>query len=356
MQLVPRSVVILTVALSSCQSRQRAPAAQPREPHAESHPIVPPSPDARFVWQELPSAARPVARVWFAMAASPDRALLFGGEIPSSGGNDPPPPRVLGDTWTLDVDGWRSHDPTLRPRARINHAIAYDAARDRFVMFGGMGQFAAFGFDLLSDTWEWDGIDWRQIQAPGPARRYGHAMAYDAERERVVLFGGHGEFSDLGDTWTWDGTSWTESSAGGPSARVGHKLGWHARSGRVVLFGGWWKPTGSFYVADNDTWTWDGDTWLQMDPDTPPPPRTDHGMTSSLSGEPLLLFGGFDLRELNDAWEWDGTNWSATTMSNRPPARRGHGLVQTDTITFCFGGRLSQGEETWYAPNPGKGW
>ena len=36
----------------------------------------------------------------------------------------------------------------------------------------------------------------------------GHAMAYDVARERVVLFGADGRtFSNA--TWEWDGTQWT---------------------------------------------------------------------------------------------------------------------------------------------------
>jgi hypothetical protein len=41
----------------------------------------------------------------------------------------------------------------------------------------------------------------------GPAARSFHAMAYDSDRSRTVLFGGQvtGEF--LNDTWEWDGTA-----------------------------------------------------------------------------------------------------------------------------------------------------
>jgi hypothetical protein len=34
-------------------------------------------------------------------------------------------------------------------------------------------------------------------------------LAYDAARNRVVLFGGTDELGLLRDTWTWDGTDWT---------------------------------------------------------------------------------------------------------------------------------------------------
>ena len=54
------------------------------------------------------------------------------------------------------------------------------------------------------DTWEWDGTAWTQRSpASAPSPQQGHAMAYDAARGRVVLFGGHDSFR-RGDTWEWD--------------------------------------------------------------------------------------------------------------------------------------------------------
>jgi hypothetical protein len=99
--------------------------------------------------------------------------------------------------------------------------MAYDAARQRVVLFGGYG---------LADTWEWDGTTWVQrnpVTNPG-WRRY-HAMAYHEARRRVVLTG---DFL-AGDTWEWDGTDWQQvSSRGGMGA-----MAYDAARQRVVLFG-----------------------------------------------------------------------------------------------------------------------
>jgi pyruvate/2-oxoacid:ferredoxin oxidoreductase beta subunit len=61
---------------------------------------------------------------------------------------------------------------------RGGHAMAYDAARGQVVLFGGLGSSGR-----LNDTWVWDGTNWVQ-KFPGnaPPARYGHAMAYDAAR------------------------------------------------------------------------------------------------------------------------------------------------------------------------------
>jgi hypothetical protein len=101
--------------------------------------------------------------------------------------------------------------PTSIP-ARFNHAMAYDAARQRVVLFGGGG--------TLSDTWEWDGVTWtHRTPAASPPARGGHAMAWDAARQRVVLFGGYAN-DFLSDTWEWDGVTWTQRTpATSPAAR-----------------------------------------------------------------------------------------------------------------------------------------
>src|SRR2546427_652082 len=96
------------------------------------------------------------------------------------------------------------YDRTDRPEPRMGPAMAYDAARGRVVLFGGSGASGPLG-----DTWEWDGTSWSQVPSSGPSVRSGHAMAYDTVRGHVVLFGGTLGHSGVyfGDTWQWNGTS-----------------------------------------------------------------------------------------------------------------------------------------------------
>jgi len=86
--------------------------------------------------------------------------------------------------------------------------MAFDAARNQMVMFGGS---PARSGDLawLGETWLWDGQVWTQAAVEGPSPRGLHDMAYDPRRERVVLFGGYDD-ENLGDTWEWDGERWTQ--------------------------------------------------------------------------------------------------------------------------------------------------
>ena len=145
-------------------------------------------------------------------------------------------------------------------RAASNAAMAFDAARGRMMLFGG-GDVTG----PIAQTLQWEGTRWAQLfPASSPSAREGHDMAYDAARDRVVLFGGARSVrSD--ETWEWDGTNWTKATpASRPSARGGHAMVYDAARGRVVLFGG---HDGS---RRGDTWEYDGVTWTQRFPATSP--------------------------------------------------------------------------------------
>jgi hypothetical protein len=94
------------------------------------------------------------------------------------------------------------------PPSRHGHAMVYDAGRQRVVLFGG--RTIDFG-STFNDTWEYDGTTWMQrTPATAPSGRARHAMAYDSTHQVTVLFGGTTNFgSILNDTWLWNGTTWS---------------------------------------------------------------------------------------------------------------------------------------------------
>jgi hypothetical protein len=49
------------------------------------------------------------------------------------------------------------------------------------------------------------------------------------------------------------------------TARAGHAMAYDAARGQVVLFGGWDRS------YSNDTWVWDGTNWVQKFPANAPP-------------------------------------------------------------------------------------
>ena len=134
------------------------------------------------------------------------------------------------------------------PPARAGMGMAYDAAREQVVLFGGVD--CSLGNEF-NDTWVWDGTTWTQVfPATSPSARES-TMTYDAARGRIVLFGGRVNGIVLNDTWTWDGTTWTEQHPSTvPPVRDNPGLAYDAQRGKVVMFSGY---QGCFHCNPDDT-------------------------------------------------------------------------------------------------------
>jgi len=290
----------------------------------------------------------PSARDGHAMAydIARGKVVLFGG---STGTYD-------GETWEWDGTSWAEKIPKDpegdgNPSARQNHAMAFDIARGRIVLFGGLaGSFS-------DETWEWDGTSWAKkipadLEADGnPSARCGHAMAYDIARERVVLFGGSAGGSPNEQTWEWDGSGWVKKTPadpegdGNPSARFMHAMAYDSSRGKVVLFGG---STGGSY--NDETWGWDGTSWVKKIPADPeadgnPSARNGHAMVYNIAREKVVLFGGSTGSIVGETWEWGGTSWAKKTPvdpvgDRNPSARYWHAMTfdSTRMKTVLFGG------------------
>lgn len=227
------------------------------------------------------------------------------------------------DLWSWGSGGWEeaaAESDGPRPSPRRDHSAAPDGRRG-FLLFGGRGEAG-----VLGDTWHWDGAAWSPVSTSGaPSERFGHAMAWDPGRSRVVLFGGQGPSDELlDDTWEWDGTRWRARNPGnGPAARVGHAVAFDAARGRMVLFGG---LTGTGPAGD--TWEWDGEVWREVTPDRSPPGRTGHVLVYDQDRQRVVLFGGQGTQGLlGDTWEWDGQRWVAVRVEETPSGRRSGGAI-----------------------------
>jgi Kelch motif len=169
------------------------------------------------------------------------------------------------------------------------------------VLFGGTAKTGT----ERSDTWIWKGSDWaKRYPAASPPALLDPSMAYDAATGNVVLSGGAFEGVILGDTWIWDGLDWIEQSpAASPPARYDASMAYDAATGNVVLFGGIHSPDNTF-VRD-DTWVWDGSTWIEQAPATHPPARASASMVYDAATGNVVLFGGYNrFHSLNDTWAW----------------------------------------------------
>ena len=136
--------------------------------------------------------------------------------------------------WTCPAQKlvWTQIKPASSPSARHSHAMGYDSARQRVVLFGGSTNIGA-----TADTWEWDGKNWTDVTpTTSPPPQGSHAMAYDSARKRTVLVGAS---TKKADTWEWDGKNWIQiKPTTSPTARVLHAMAYDSARQRTVLFGG----------------------------------------------------------------------------------------------------------------------
>jgi hypothetical protein len=82
--------------------------------------------------------------------------------------------------------------------------MAYDSSRGVTVLFGGFAEDGNGGTNYYSDTWEWNGTAWTQSSVVGllPALRHQHAMAFETAQGRTIVFGGNSLFTSYnGETW-----------------------------------------------------------------------------------------------------------------------------------------------------------
>lgn len=276
---------------------------------------------ARVLWTQKQNFG-PSPRWGHAMVfdSARQRTLLFGGRLGDV--------ELAGDTWEWDGHSWVQVSD-LGPKPRYRHKLADDSTRERIILFGGR---AATTGPSTNETWEWDGAEWVQLTDTGPALEHGStAMVYDKTRQRVVLFG-----CDLGlvrsETWEWDGEEWTQQEDVGPPARLQTALTYDTSRSRTVLFGGTLGSDGMKVLGD--TWEWDGTTWTQQ-ADFGPDPRREHAIAFDDSRKRVVLFGGVAHRlnsaggitpaYLGDTWEWDGSRW-LQRQNMGPQARINHAL------------------------------
>jgi cysteine-rich repeat protein len=330
-------------------------------------------------WSALTPAASPTPRNYAAMTENNGHIVLYGGLASGNG---------LTDTWQWANNTWTSLAPAINPGPHYAHAMAYDSARDRVVLFGGnittttktndiwewqpntwaqitpalapvmrieaaatyeplRGQTVLFGGIGAGDTWEWDGAIWaRRTPTTSPSPRHRTTLA--ATRDRVVLFGGLDNTANapIADMWEWDGTTWTpRSSVHSPTARGGHGLAYDSARDRVVLFGG--NVAGG---ESNETWEWDGTDWMQRSPAHVPPARTIMSLVYDPVRGKTVLFGGASNVPLGDTWEWDGTDWTEITPAIVPPSRVGAGAAfdgARSAMTVFGGSNVNPLDDTW---------
>jgi hypothetical protein len=247
-------------------------------------------------WRQQHPSKHPAPRAWASMTFDAKHGLvvLFGGGLAS-----------LNDTWTWDGRNWTQQHPAASPPPGYEMAMDYDAALGQVVLLAQPLTSSGPG-PLTTQTWVWDGANWRQLHPAASPPDRSTAMAYDPQTQQIVLF-------ERAQTWTFDGANWTAQAALGPPPSLAPSMAYDAGTRSVVLFGAGGPKT---VFGPGTTWTWDGTAWTQPCPTATPPRLTDLGpmpaMAYDAAAQVLVVFGGFSAksRVSNATWTWDGTTWA----------------------------------------------
>ena len=184
------------------------------------------------------------------------------------------------------------------PVSRRRHALAYDAARGRVVLFGGSIPSTRVGGsqEPQPDTWEWDGTRWAQLADTGPAARWDHAMAYDAPRQGGALrrlgVRPAARRRDLG-------VGRVDQDLATDDQRTGARYATRWRTTPAAAGSSSWRDAGT--VALTDTWEWDGSTWSQRATAGP----SFGTIAFDAARARTVLFDGAS------TWQWNGLAWSS---------------------------------------------
>ncbi len=243
---------------------------------------------------------------------------------------------LRGDTWEFDGTTWTEVTTAVPPGTRHGHSMVYDAARGVVVLFGGADAAAVH----LGDTWEFDGTGWMQITpTASPPARLRHAMVYDSARGRVVIFAGILVFPEnrAEDTWEFDGATWVDvTPAVSPAARSEAQMAYDDARGVVVMYGGASEDLDPLL----DTWEFDGTMWREVVTSASPGPQWWPAMTYSASLGRSVLYG-----DAGRTYLFDGTTWTdAAPISSPVPRRRGAPGIAYDStrgLVVLFGGLAS---------------
>ena len=245
--------------------------------------------------------------------------VLFGGR----GVIDPAIALIVasGETWYWAQNQWAQQFPQHQPPARSEQAMTYDSKRGRVVMFSGRKESTVLRGDheFHNDTWVWQNGDWHLLETEhAPSGRVMHSMAYDRDRDRIVLFGGYDNPNvtevrePLKDTWEFDGTDWVQVSTTGPDAAKPLLTYDQARHETLMLAVN--ETNGTLMYRWND----ESATWESIG-GTLPTCVNEGAIAYQAHNQRVLAAGGVCTTEtpvLEETWEWDGSTWTKVTTNS----------------------------------------
>jgi len=341
----PATTAPPTTAVATTGAPTTAPATTATPTTATTPTTSPPTtaaPDP--AWEAL--AGGPPVRRDAAMAVAPDGTVwLHGGRAGET---------TLGDLWRFDpkAGAWSEVIPEGDgPAARFGHDAAWDADGDRLVVTLGQR-----GDDFFGDAWAFDPATstWAQLAAngAGPSERYGACSAYAAATNSLIISHGFTILGRFDDTWSLDLATgeWTDISPDGdrPEARCLHACDLDPATGDLVLFGG--QSNNSRFLGD--TWVLGAGGWVSVDDGTPGARRFPSLVAANGA---LHLFGGIgEDGDVAAPFAFAGGSWERGGPDG-PEPRNGHAAAAgPDGSVFVFGGETggSARGDLWVLRNP----
>jgi len=240
------------------------------------------------------------------------------------------------------------------PSARGYHQMAYDAESDLVIMYGGQTGYWLDPEHQNHETWSFNAKNntWTQMSpAISPGGVGGGDMTYDSKADRIILSVISVDLTTL-ETWAYDANSdtWTRL-ADGPYNMLGQRIAYDTESDRTIMFGGF-EMTKYKYV--DETWAYDynTDTWTNMQPPYRPYGRNYHGMAYDPKADRVVVWGGDKgASKKEDVWTYDyNTNtWERFKYDYGPTNRYYHTLVYNDKADkiITYGGYSYGNDETW---------
>jgi hypothetical protein len=132
--------------------------------------------------------------------AAREKVLMLNGHYVSGNGFE-----NYVDFWEWDGTAWSEIELIEpHPGLRLIGQLVYDPLNERVLLFGGGDN------SFETDLWSWDGEAWTQLAPDGVPPRSGAGGAYDVARNRVIMFGGveRPGGQAVTDTWEWDREVW----------------------------------------------------------------------------------------------------------------------------------------------------
>jgi len=270
-------------------------------------------------WTQIHPTGPPGA--FFTAIADPvrDRMLVFGGSFGTP----------TNDLWefALDGSGWTLLAPTgTPPSARSNHAAILDPLRDRMLVFGGYPtDVQTYALDLATDSWS-------VLTAAGtPSTQIQHSAIYDPVRDRMLVCGGNCSGPEVLALSLTGTPTWTSIATAGtppyPQTGCNSAAAYDAVRDRLIVFGG-----GSEYesnalhalsLAGTPTWT------TLTPPGESPGGWGGSSLVYDVAHDRMILHGGIWHGGLNNT---ERSNWTYSLWWGNPlgaPAPGPPGLAMT---------------------------